>query len=230
MVAAPVVLVHSGVSDAREWGRVLERLGPALDARTVDLPGRLSAVTVLEALPDRPVHLVGSSFGAQVCLEVALAVPRLVESLVLLAPALPDHDWSDAAEAYDDEAQRLLEEGDRAGAVELDVRTWAGTASPEVQALVRDMDTRVLDEGDDEHELDEDPPALDLAALEVPVTVAVGDADLPDFPEIARRVAGAAGGRLHVLAGAGHLLALERPDEIAELVSAHLRGGAAARG
>ena len=48
----------------------------------------------------------------------------------------------------------------------------------------------------------------------------VGDADGADFRAIAERLAGELpSARLDVLAGAGHLLALERPDEVAAAIA-----------
>ena len=57
---------------------------------------------VIERLPQGPVALIGSSLGAFVAVQVALALPRRVERLVLMAPAL----------AFD--ASRTRQLGDRA--------------------------------------------------------------------------------------------------------------------
>jgi pimeloyl-ACP methyl ester carboxylesterase len=55
--------------------------------------------------------------------------------------------------------------------------------------------------------------------IEAPCIAVVGSADVVTPPDRAREIAAAIpGARLHVLAGAAHLSALERPREIAGLV------------
>ena len=84
---------------------------------------------------------------------------------------------------------------------------------PEVRALVADMTRRSL-----ELQLAAEPDP-DLSAIKTPTTVAVGTGDVSDFQEMAemltRQLPNAT---LHQIEGAGHLLALERPDEVAELI------------
>ncbi|HET6967688.1 MAG TPA: GNAT family N-acetyltransferase, partial [Ornithinibacter sp.] len=98
--AVPVVLVHAGVADRRMWDPQWSRLTAARDAVRLDLrgfgesarrpTGTLDHVAdVLEVLDELGVgacHLVGSSFGAGVAVEVALTRPDRVVSLVLAPP------------------------------------------------------------------------------------------------------------------------------------------------
>ena len=59
-----------------------------------------------------------------------------------------------------------------------------------------------------------------LADITANVAVAVGDLDQPDFVATAARlVAGLPKASLHRVAGAGHLLPLERPDVVARLIA-----------
>lgn len=64
-----------------------------------------------------------------------------------------------------------------------------------------------------------------LAATQVPATVLVGTRDLLTPPRSARALAAAwPGAELTVLPGAGHMLPVERPDEIVEAVLARASG------
>ena len=89
---------------------------------------------------------------------------------------------------------------------------------PEVRALVADMTRRSL-ELQLAAEPDPELPDLDLSAIKTPTTVAIGTGDVSDFQEMAEVLARQLpNATLHTIEGAGHLLALERPDEVAELI------------
>ena len=98
---------------------------------------------------------------------------------------------------------------------------WVDRSSedPAIRALVADMQRRAYElqlETDAEPEFDED---WELSAITAPATVLVGTADVPDFVGMARGIVDALPqARLHEIAGAGHLLALERPREVAALM------------
>ena len=96
----PVVLVHGGVSDHREWRKQVEALSDAFAVVAWDAPGSGSSddppewfrmphyadclaglVRVLSL--DRP-HVVGLSFGATLALELYRRHPSVPRSLVLL--------------------------------------------------------------------------------------------------------------------------------------------------
>ena len=218
-----MLLIHSGVGAGNEWDRVRpllasEPLTPDLyghgDAPVPDAPW--SHADQMAALLDSPTTVAGASFGGGVALELATMAPEKVERLVLLAPALFDWEWSAEMRAFGAEEDRLIEAGDVDGATEANVRFWA---APGDEDIVRANQRRAFDlplaAATEPHERE-----IDLAALTMPVTVLVGDRDLDDFQRIARHVAEATGGDLHVLEGAGHLLALERPDAVARALLA----------
>jgi pimeloyl-ACP methyl ester carboxylesterase len=74
-----------------------------------------------------------------------------------------------------------------------------------------------------EDAVEEEHP-FDLGAITAQALVMVGDRDVSDFVAIARHVAEALPGpELTVLEGAGHLLALERPDEVGAALAGWLR-------
>ena len=178
--------------------------------------GEFSHADDLEAaLGGEPAALVGASFGGQVCLEVAARRPELVERLVLLDAALPDHDWSDEVVAYAEEEDRLLEEGDLDGATELNVRFWA----PDMADVVRPMQRRSFELQVASSAEEREPGAIDLGAIKAPALVVVGALDKPDFHVIAARLTDELPDAEHVVVeGAGHLPSLQRPEPTARLL------------
>ncbi len=239
----PLVLVHAGVADARMW----EPIVPALAARhrvvrfdmrgfgrsrsgrgAFSPAGDLAAL--LDAVAIKRAHVVGASFGGLVSLDFAVAYPDRVASLVLLAAALPDIEPSAPLLAFAEAEEAAITVGRVEDAVEINVRMWAEHSTPDVQALVADMqrDAFVLQlrEGADSDEPDP-PVSARLAEITVPATVAYGGRDVMDFEQIARRLhAELPAATLHAFAEAGHLLALDAPDEVTQLILRHLEQAA----
>lgn len=249
---APLLFLHAGVADRRmwdpQWGTLAAEYGGLrLDLRGFgdsDAPptGTFSHVAdALGVLSDSGVdrvHVVGSSFGAGVAVELALTLPHVVASLVL-APV----GGSLFAEVTDDLRQFVAAEdaalaaGDRDAAVRLNVDTWlvgpdrhrsdvewgVVRAVTEMQRHAFEVDAAM---GDLE-EVELDPPASErLEELTVPVTVLRGQHDL----EVTRLATG------HLLASVphavseewpdvAHLPSLERPEEFDDLVRRHLARG-----
>jgi len=100
----PVVFVHGSLSDMRMWEQQLPRVGASYRAIAYSrryarpnediAPGIDDPLSVhvddliafLRAIDAFPAHLVGSSFGAFVCLVTAMRAPDLVASVVLQEP------------------------------------------------------------------------------------------------------------------------------------------------
>jgi pimeloyl-ACP methyl ester carboxylesterase len=231
-----IVLVHAGVADAGMWEGWHPAKQPARPAAHDALPlpgatphelrgfghtpmpekGEFShAADLAGALDGRPAALVGASFGAQVCLELAARHPELVTRLVLLDAPLPHHDWSDEVRAFADEEDRLLEEGDLDAATDLNVRFWAPTLADVIGPMQRrSFELQVASAAEERS-----PEAIDLGAVRAPTMVVVGELDHADFHEIADRLAREIPeAEPAVIARAGHLPSLERREQTARLV------------
>ena len=191
-------------------------------------------MALLDHLGTERVAIVGNSFGGKVAVEVALAAPERVAALALAAPALAGVEPSAELNAFDEAEDELLEAGKLEEAVELNLRTWLGDTDPELRRSVGEMQRNAFEVVLAAFEKEpppgpaewlEPPAAEQLGSLDVPTLVVVGDADLVDFLEIARRLAAEAPrARMAMLEGVKHLAGLERPDEFNELVLGFLAG------
>jgi 3-oxoadipate enol-lactonase len=217
-----IVLVHSGVCDARMWdrfevpGAVRHELA-GFGQTPLPPAGAFSHADDLAAALSGPAALVGASFGGMVCLEVACRHPDLVAELVLLDAPLPDHDWSEEILAFEREEEELLEEGELYAAAVLNADFWLEDRSHRERVI--EMQERAFRlQAESEAEGDE-TQSIDLAVVTARTLVAVGELDKRDFHRISERLAREIPGARHaVVEGAGHLPALERPDETSRLV------------
>ncbi|MFF8289247.1 alpha/beta fold hydrolase [Streptomyces sp. NPDC016309] len=240
-----VVLLHAGVCDRRMW----DPQWPALSAagyRLVRCDLRGFGATpapdrphndaedvrdLLDALGIERAVLVASSFGGRVALEVAARWPERVGSMVLLSPAVDGHEPSAALRAFGAREDELLEAGDVAAAVELNVDTWVGPEADEttrdavhrMQRHAFDVQLAVTEEfGRIRHE-------ADLSAVTAPTVVLSGAHDVADFRLMAAELPGRLKDARHVeLPWAGHLPSMERPAEVTDLLLGLLREAAPA--
>jgi 3-oxoadipate enol-lactonase len=234
----PVILLHAGVADRRMWDEVVPALHEA--GRKVvapDLRGfgnrpighaafshPRDVLSLLDGLGAEQADLVGASFGGYVALEVAAIAPERVRSLALLAPPL-EWEWSDDFKKYVEDEDAALARGDVDRAVDINVRMWAGESGAAIQEYVAEAQRRHFehsDQGADAEELD--PPVHErLGDIKVETLVMVGDRDVPDFVAISRHLAESLPGpELRTIDGAGHLLPLEQPALVSEVLAGWL--------
>jgi pimeloyl-ACP methyl ester carboxylesterase len=244
----PVVLIHEAIADMRMWDDVVPALAERHRVIRYDLPGHgfsplggdtIDPIADLEAVLDtfgiERAALVGCSIGGRIALEFALERPARVSALLLVAPALRDHEFSGVVRQAAEEVNAAFERGDYEAAADAMVRIWligprrsAADVEPAVAERVREMSLQsfplhaeALAAGNDPRGADgPDPPAsARLGEIGVPTLVLVGDADVPDILQIADRLeAGIPGARKVVWPGAAHSPALERPRELERLV------------
>jgi pimeloyl-ACP methyl ester carboxylesterase len=174
--------------------------------------------------------VVGNSFGGRIALEYTLAHPEVVDALVLVAPGLPDHEWSDDTQRADREETELLDAGNLEGAAEAQLRLWVDgpgrgpdAVDPRLRERARRMILRsyelyleVAKHGEPEPVEWLDPPAgARLDEIGVPTLIVVGEHDVEDMFEIADRLEAAIeGAHTAIVPGGAHLLPLEQPDEL----------------
>ncbi|MEV0065632.1 acetoin dehydrogenase dihydrolipoyllysine-residue acetyltransferase subunit [Amycolatopsis sp. NPDC050768] len=229
-----VVLVHGYGGDKNSWLFVQEPLADGRTVHALDLPGHgestkdvgdgslttlaNAVLGFLETLNVTKAHLVGHSLGGAVVVAAAAAQPAKVSSLALVAPA-----------GF----------GDRINAGYL--RGFATATSrrelkPHLSALFADPDLvtrrladdllkykrldgvdRVLEKLLGTLLEDDDTPALHIAPLlaryEGPITVVWGSEDAVLPPENAAGLPD-----VHSVEGAGHLVHLEKPSAVVEVV------------
>jgi pimeloyl-ACP methyl ester carboxylesterase len=180
---------------------------------------------LLDMLGIDRASVVGASFGGRVALELAATWPQRVERLILLCGGWEGVDPDPELRSFAEEEDRLLDQGEVDGAVELNVQTWLGPdASDASRSLVRRMQRRAfevqLEAGDDavaEHR-DVDP-----GAVEAPTLMVSGAKDFAHFRQVAAMLADRIRGAEHLeLDWAGHLPSLERPDLVTDLLLDHL--------
>ncbi|MFJ9808434.1 alpha/beta fold hydrolase [Streptomyces sp. NPDC101158] len=232
-----VLLLHSGVCDRRMWDAQFEALAAAghrvvrCDLRgfgdsPVDRPHVHAddVAALLDRLGVERAAVVGSSFGGEVALEFAARHPGRASSLVLLCAAAPGQEASPELRAFFGRENALLEADDLPGAVDLNVDFWLGPdAGAEARDLVRRMQARAFElqlAAPEEFEpRSADVTDADLASIGVPVLAVTGAHDVADFRAVATRLAGLLPDVRHVeLDWAGHLPALERPEETTRLI------------
>lgn len=238
------LMLHSGVTDGRAWEPQAKALrdrrrvlrpdlrgfgeSPLLPAEPFSNHG--DVIALLDHLDVESCDVVGSSYGGRVALELAQIHPGRVRSLALLCPAYAGLEPTPTVEAYGEQEEALLEAGDVDGAVELNVRTWLGPdATEEARAAVREMQRRAFEL---QLAADEDPDFpwpgpvdVDLSTITAPTLVVAGAHDMDHFQNIAAHLAGTMpAARLVRLDWAGHLPALERPEETTRLLVDFLDG------
>jgi 3-oxoadipate enol-lactonase len=245
----PVVFVHGFSLDRSLWEPQWAAVSARHRAIRYDLRGYGESTlpdgpythvgdlgALLGALEARPAHVVGLSMGGIVALGLALKAPDAVRSLALIDTVLDGHRMSEAWSQRWRTIVATARGGDVAGAK----RLWlahelfaTSRALPDVRVAVGAM----LDRYSGWHWSHQDPvgaaarPATELlASVAVPTLVVVGERDLPDFQDIARRLArDVPRATLTVIAQAGHLPNLEAPDEFNDVLLAHLSACGAGR-
>jgi pimeloyl-ACP methyl ester carboxylesterase len=246
-----LALVHEGICDSRMWDEQWERYAGSFRVLRLDLrgfgrtplePGRFAhardLIETLERHGFDSTALIGVSLGGRVALEVGLARPELVSALVLVAPGLPGHAWSDALRAQWAKEEAAFDAGDLDAATEVSVQTWVDgprrgpeQVDPALRARVAEMQRRAYelqrDAAEDDEELLVEDLLERLGDVRAPTLVLVGEEDQPDMHAIAQRLEREIpGARLATIPGTAHVPSMERPREFDELVLGFLEEAA----
>lgn len=239
----PLVLLHPYPADAGFWDPFRAALGGERPVLTPNAPGfgganpqsgwtiadlaDAVAEMITTASPDGTADVMGLSMGGYAALALAVRHPAVCHALVL-ADTRADGDDATAragraagiAAVRDGNAAAYLDsllpklvapDADAATLAALDAVARRQPPDALIGALI------ALEGRPDRR--------AELAGITAPALVIVGEADAVTPPHLARELAeGIPGARLAVVAGAGHLSALERPAEVAAEVRAFIGG------
>jgi 3-oxoadipate enol-lactonase len=239
-----VVLVHGFGLDLRMWDAQAEFLAGRYrvvryDCRGFGASGPFDPavgythaddlLALLDHLGIGQAALAGLSFGGRVVLQTALAAPGRVRGLALLDAVLDGVPWDPESEAAIERAVRLA----RTNGMLAGRDAWlahplfaAARARPELGRRLAAMVAGYPGQhwiGRDPHAPDERPVIDALGDLTVPALVLAGEHDVPGFREmaavLARRIPGA---RYHLVPGAGHMVNMEQPTAVNDLLAGFL--------
>ncbi len=231
----PVVFIHGFTLDHRMWQPQVAFFSPHYQVITYDARGfgRSSLPTdpynhhddlalLLQHLGIKAAHVIGLSMGGRITVNFALEHPEMVRSLALLDAALDGYadtvDWNVHAKTQGLEQAR---------------RNWLGhelfAATRQNPAAMARINPIIADYSG-WHWLHHDPQAPSnthakqrLPEIQTPTSVVVGEHDLTYFHNIADSLAS---GILHshkeVIPNVGHMVNLEAPDLVNQLLLNHL--------
>jgi 3-oxoadipate enol-lactonase len=229
----PLLLLHEGVGDSRMWDPVWDRLTASFRAIRYDVRGfgrsqqptenyslLTDAQSVLDQLGVRSAHVAGCSMGGLTALELALAQPDRVRSLVLLCPGIGGYPYPEHPEV-DAQYEAMAAAGDEDGMVRLGLGMWAAAGpDPLVSDLMRSAVRAWA--GEESFEQAGEPSYDRLGEVLAPTVLMVGDMDEPGL--IASNEAAAAripGCELIRMPGVDHYPTVRVPELVLETILRH---------
>lgn len=209
-----VVLLHPGGTDSR----AMQPLADALPGhrillvdrpghgRSPDVDGAWSFAAMADAVADviassaaSPVHVVGWSDGAIVGLHLALRHPDAVRSLVFGGAAFHHSGWRD-------------------GVLGGEPPVFMADAYAEVSPDGGAHWAVVTAKADELHVAEPDVTVSQLAVLDLPTLIVVGDDDEVRWDHLLEMYEALPDGELAVVPRATHGLLVEKPDLLAQLI------------
>lgn len=246
----PALAIHCMLGSSEMWGGVLAPMADRLTATAFDLPGhgqsapwvaegaapgayQTLATRIAASFIERPVDLIGHSFGASVALRIAVGAPQAIRSLTLIEPVLfaaakGSPEWEELR-PHQDHLDRLLATGEHEEAARRFMRDW-GAGAP-WEALPEKLRTRFIAQMPIIENVTpsnfEDPGGIcregGFEGIEAPVMLIRGD----QSPKIVAATCDAIAARLAdvgtaVVPGAGHMLPLTHMPQVSELIAMNI--------
>jgi pimeloyl-ACP methyl ester carboxylesterase len=244
----PIVLIHAGVADSRQWNNEFARFAQGYRVLRYDLrgygksspvEGEFSHMGDLIALLDhlglhQPLVLIGCSMGGGLAMDFALGHPSRVKALVMVGSGPSGLSLDVADHPKEAEAEQAYTAGELDQVAELEAQIWfdgmgrtAQQVNQGMRKLALEMNRLALS-----HQATKlgkrlpnaDRPAAErLAELKIPVLAIVGDHDIPYMQAAADyMVDNIPSARKVMMQDAAHLPNLDHPDQFQSAVGAFL--------
>ncbi len=239
--------LHCSLAHSGAWKGIAGALDDELSIQALDLPshgrspdwdgtGDLTEASLKAVLPylDRPMHLIGHSYGGVLALMLALERPEYVKSISVYEPVLMAVANEDAPELGDWNREHMREvnghikAGDPAMAARLFMRVWGdGRRWDDLPAELREGSTRrITFIGDSQPAIMEDNQGVvaRLGNIKAPLLVMDGG-ESPELMHIvqegiAARVEGAVHRRFE---GQAHMGPVTNPKDVAAEILSNIR-------
>jgi pimeloyl-ACP methyl ester carboxylesterase len=249
-----VLLLHSSANSGAQWRSLMEMLQASYRLLAPDLYGygetdpwpsngplrltdEAALIDAVLARCDRPIHLIGHSYGAAVGLRFAVEQPERLLSLTLIEPVAfhllrgarvgtADHDLYGEIVEIAAAVTNAVARGDDRGGMAKFIDYWNGTGAwmrmkPELQAALAKCTAKVA--LDFEATMTDPTPIDALRRIAVPTVVMRGNASPHPTRRIAELVAEVLPqARLRTIEGAGHMLPLTHREAVNMAIAEHL--------
>jgi pimeloyl-ACP methyl ester carboxylesterase len=229
-----LICIHGSASNHRVYDRLIDAM-PGWDRYAINLPGRAgtegppladaaSMADFLSGFVEAEVGgryvVVGHSLGGAVALEHAISAPlKSLAGIVLLCSGARLRVNSLILQMYEAAAKSS---GELPALIPAAFEDGVDPVLVEEAAQHRQL-TPVETGSVDWHAADRFDRMDDLERIEVPALIVAGSGDVLTPPKYAEYMAGSIlENELHVLAGASHMLVMERAAELAALIGSFL--------
>ena len=235
----PVILVHSGGADLRDWTYVAPLL--AKDYKVIIFDGRgagkspdpkedVNYVEDLKALLDHlkipKAAIVGHSMGGQIATDFALEYHEKVSELVLIAPALSGFNYSLEFLTYINKVSEAAPDIDNMIEVSLSAPSYCVVQSGPKRELAENMlrhhINRTFQWPDFKIIWPEPPAAERLGELTAKTLFMIGTEELPDNVRVADYFRQHSNAKITEIPGADHMATLTHPKELTHFITAFM--------
>ncbi len=229
-----IVLLHDGLLSSSTWDGVWEALATRHQVIRYDRRGYGRSESAMAFLPTEDLRkllthlkveravIAGSSSGGALAIDFAIVHPEMVDGLFLIGPVLHGKEFS---EQFRERARRNNEPMEHD-----DVKAWAKNWSQDQflvaganEAARRKIYEQLIANAEKLKNYDSaveeklSPPASQrLAEIKAPTLIMVGEGDIADVHAHCDAInAGIRGSERLAIKQAGHLIQIEKPDEVA---------------
>ena len=232
----PLILIHAGFFDRRDWKHQIENFGKEFNVIVYDQrgAGNSSVPTasfspaddlraVVAHLKIERAALIGHSLGGTIALDFALQYPERVSSLILVAPGLNGYAWSNEYSEWFKEIWNLSQLTEMTKQA-LSAPFYAlGMEKPdiksEIKTIVKENLQKMLTWENFDLEWFFPEPVSELKELKIPTFVAYGNKDSEDIKQIAQTlIENLPNVKTAQIQDADHLLNFEKPNELNALI------------
>lgn len=147
----PVILLHSGAMDSRDWEFITPHLSKSFKVITPDVRGAGKSPVpnepidyvedlrkLLDHLKIKKAALVGRSLGGQIATDFTLTYPKKVSQLVLVAPGLSGFKFSSEHAELESRVSKAAPDVEKMASIILSEPSWS-VSFGKVYDLLREM-------------------------------------------------------------------------------------------
>jgi len=245
----PLVMIHAGVADNRQWNNEFEYFAQSHKVLRYDMRGYGKSepvdgefnllndlVALLDALKiDEPIIIIGCSMGGGLAMDFALENPSRIRALIMVGSGPNGLDLDVETPAIFAEAEKAWEAGDIDLTAEIETQIWFdGTGrtpeqvDPSMRKLAFEMNHIALMHESKKlgkHLPNTESPAFDrLKELNIPVLVIAGKNDVPYILAASDFMAeNIKSVKKVMMDDAAHLPNMDHPKEFQEIVAGFLK-------